>query len=95
MAGNFAVTGTVTYSSQTNRDAALTRVNSALAAYSYISQTTAFPGGVNTSGTTVITFSLVFTDSTIDNANACMSAIHTATTSSNRWTSGWISVGAL
>jgi len=87
----YLLAGSVTFSSQTNRDAALTRVNSALLSYSYTVGTSVFPSGVNTSGTTVITFSLIFND--IDTANSCLGSVMAALTASNRHTSGWLSVG--
>lgn len=85
------ITGTVTFSSQANRDAALARVNAILPDFTYSNVATVFSGGVNTPNSTTITFSI---DRTADGANvgAMANAILSALTQSNRHTSGWISV---
>jgi hypothetical protein len=58
-------TGNITYSNQTTRNAAVTAINNVLASYPEVTGTaSAFPAGVATSGTTVLTFSLSVPDST-------------------------------
>ena len=90
----YNITGSVTFSSQANRDAALTRVNTALSSYALTNVATVYPAGVNTSGTTAITISLQdgndgeFTKSAAD-------AIMSALVQSNRHTSGTLSVNRL
>lgn len=85
------ITGTVTFSSQANRDAALTRVNAILPDFTYTNVPTVFSSGVKTPNATTITFSI---DRSADPANAGVmaKAILSALTQSNRHTSGWISV---
>ena len=87
----YIIAGTVTFSSQANRDAALTRVNAVLPGFTYSNVATAFNGGINTPNTTTITFSLsVGVDG--DAASTLGKAIYDALVQSNRHTSGYLSV---
>lgn len=87
----YTITGTFTFASQAFRDAAVTRVNNALASYTYTGLTTSFASGVNNVGTTVFTISLdVGTDPAT--AASCASALYSALVSTNRNTSGYMSV---
>ena len=87
----YTITGTLTFSTQTNRDAALSRINTALSSYTYSNVSTAFAAGVATPTTTTITISIQ--DGTDDVlAGAIAKAIYDAAVSSNRHTSGFLSV---
>lgn len=87
----YIITGTVTFSSQANRDAALARVNTAVSGLSVTNITTVFSPGINTPNTTSITFSLQ--DGADDQtASAIGTAILNALVASNRHTSGYLSV---
>lgn len=91
----YIITGTATFSSQSNRDAALTRLNDAIASYSLTSRTTVgFPAGIGTPDTTTITVS--FEGGTDDaNAAAISNAIYDAWVSKNRQTRGYLSVSKI
>lgn len=86
----YTITGTVIYSSQANRDAALTRVNTALVGQSYTNVATSLPAGVNTSGTTGLSVSIQIPDDTL--AGSTMKLILDAMVAVNRQTSGYIGV---
>lgn len=85
------ITGTVTYSSQANRDAALTRVNTALTGLTYTNIATTFGAGILTPTTTTITFSLQIITTDDDEVRIFRRAIYDALTATNRQTSGWLS----
>lgn len=87
----YRLTGLVTYSSQAFRDAARTRANTALSAFTYTNYTNAVGTGVTNVGTTQISFA-IDVGSNDDVANNIKNALYAALTSSNRHTSGWISV---
>ena len=87
----YTITGTLTSSTQANRDAALGRINTAMSSYNYTAIATAFTAGVATPTTTTITISIQ--DGTDDQmASGLANAIYNAATSSNRHTSGYLSV---
>lgn len=87
----YLITGTATFSSQANRDAALTRVNAVLPGFSYSEVATTFQAGVKTPTATTITFSLMDgEDGAV--AAALSKAIYDALIQSNRQTSGYLSV---
>lgn len=88
----FIITGILTYASQANRDAALSRINTALGSYGYTNRTTAMGSGVGTSGTLSIIFSIQLNSTMPSNADAAANAIFNAASSSNRHTSGYIAV---
>lgn len=90
----YIITGTLTFSSQANRDAARTRINTALASHAFSTRTTVFPGGVNNSGTTIITISL---DAGGDSsaALALSKDIYDAAVQSNRPSAGYLSVNKI
>ena len=87
----YIITGTVTFSSQANRDAALTRVNAVLPGFQYTPVSTVFNSGVNTPNNTTITFSF---DAGSDGAYASnlSKSIYDALVQSNRHNSGYLSV---
>ena len=87
----YTITGTLTFSTQANRDAALGRINTAMSSYTYTAIATTFAAGVATPTTTTITISIQ--DGTDDQtASSLANAIYSAATSSNRHTSGYLSV---
>ena len=62
----YRVVGNLTYATTANRNTALTAINSVVAAYNVVNTGTgAITGGVNTSGTTALTISLVCPTETI------------------------------
>jgi hypothetical protein len=87
------VVASLTYSSATNRNSALTRINSALSGYTYVDFDTSLPPGINTSGTTGITISIDVEDR--DTAFDLAKAIYDASVQSNRHTSGYLSVNRI
>lgn len=88
----YIITGTLTFSTQANRDAALTRIQTALQGYSYTNLATAgFGAGVLTPTTTTITISIQDgVDGTT--AAAISKAIYDAAVSTNRHSSGYLSI---
>lgn len=88
----YTVTGSMTFSNQANRDAALTRINAAITGLMWIGFLTALPAGVTTSGTTVINISLRVTNDDETTAANIAKSILDAAVSSNRHTSGYIGV---
>ena len=87
----YIITGSVTFGSQANRDAAITRVNTALSGYSLTAYATQFPAGLNTPTTTTITFSYKDGEDG-GTAGTVGNALLSALVSVNRHTSGWVSV---
>ncbi len=87
----YTITGTLTFSTQANRDAALTRLNSALASYSYTNISTLFSAGVTTPTTTTITISIQDGEDGTT-AAAMAKALYDAAVAANRHTSGYLSV---
>lgn len=87
------ITGTATFSSQANRDAALTRVNAVISSYSLTAiPAVGFSAGVTTPTTT--TMSVSFTDLALDGQIAAK-AIYDAWVQSNRHTSGWLALSSI
>ena len=92
----YIITGTATFSSQANRDAAVTRVNTAIAPYvsaGTISPfaTPGFSAGLNTPTTTTMTVS--YSVGTEDTTAATVAkAVYDAWIASNRHTVGYLSV---
>lgn len=87
----YIITSSTTFSSQANRDAALTRVNNALSGETYTNRATTLAAGVTTSGTTVLNISIeVSSDPGI--AGTVGSAVLSALVASNRHTSGYVGV---
>lgn len=58
----YTITGTGTWSTQTNRNAAVSRVNSALSSYSYSEYATAYAAGITTTGTAIMNISVTVED---------------------------------
>ena len=88
----YTITGSVTYSSQTNRDAALSRVTTALSGVDWSAfATPTLPAGILSSGTLSITVSIVTLDGD-SLAASTMKSILDAFVSSNRHTSGFLAV---
>ena len=87
----YTITGTLTFSSQANRDAALTRLNTALSAYSYTNWASVFAAGITTPNTTTITISIKDGESG-EMAKEIAEALKAAAVASNRHTSGYLSV---
>jgi hypothetical protein len=86
------ITGTATFSSQANRDAARTRVNTALLIYTYVNASgTIFTSGITHPTTTTITFALQIETNDDDEVRNFRRAIYDALTAANRHTSGWLS----
>lgn len=90
----YTITGTLTFSSQANRDAALTRLNTALVGYSYTNWASAFTAGITTPTTTTITISIQDGEDG-ENAKAIAEALKAAAVSVNRHTSGYLSVNKI
>ena len=88
----YTITGTMTYSSQANRDAARTRLDTALSLMSYTNFTSVIGTGVANSGTTVINVSISLGDAVSATAAEAMGAVLSAATASNRHTSGYLAV---
>lgn len=84
------ITGTATFSSQTNRDNAYSRMTTALASLSYTPFTSTLGAGVSTSGTTNIIVSIEVPD--VDTGTDVAQAIYDSWTSSNRQSAGYLSV---
>lgn len=86
------ITGVLTYSSVANRDAALTRINTALVGYTYVNFTSAAGTGLSTSGNSV-NISIQVDD--LNLAFDIARAVYDAAVSTNRQTSGWFSVNRI
>lgn len=86
------ITGTATFGNQSNRDAAYTRMNNALASIEFSNFTSALGTGVSTSGTTgiIISIEVPDVDTGIDTATAVYNAW--TATSNARQNSGYLSV---
>ena len=87
------IIGVVTYSTQNNRDAALSRVQGTLASAVYEDFTSAAGTGITTPTTTTINFSISVEDR--DEAVAIFRDIYAALTQSNRQSSGYLSVNRI
>lgn len=87
----YIITGTVTFSSQINRDAARVRVDTALASHIYTAVTTVFTPGVNNPTTTTITFSLNGGEDG-ESARVLGQSILDALVTGTRHTSGYLSI---
>lgn len=85
------ITGTVTFSNQSTRNAALTRVNDAVSGFTYENVATVFSAGINTPNTTTITFSLQSEEA----PGTIFDAIMTALVSGTRHTSGYVSMNKI
>lgn len=83
------ITGQLTYSSTANRDAALTRITTALAPYTYEAILTSQLGGITTVGNAV-SISIVLDDR--DTAFDAAKAIYDAAVTTTRHTAGYLSV---
>lgn len=90
----YIITGTLTFASQANRDAARTRINAAVALHAFTTRTTVFPAGVNNSGTTIITIS-VDAGNDANVALALSKDIYDAAVALNRQTAGYLSVNKI
>jgi hypothetical protein len=88
----YTVTGSATFSSQANRDAAQTRVNSAIAGMAWAGYSSAFTAGVTTSGTTILNISIAITDNSDVTAANVLKAVIDALVLTNRHTSGWVGI---
>lgn len=87
----YIITGSVTYTNQSQRDAAMTRVNTAMTPFVFINATSSIPAGINTSGTTIITISIQDGEDGVS-AKAMLDALFGALVQTNRHTSGYVSV---
>lgn len=87
----YSITGSVTFQNQSQRDAAMTRVGTAMSGFTYVNATTSLPAGINTSGTTIITISIEDGDDGVT-AKTMADALFNALVQTNRHTSGWVSV---
>jgi len=90
----YIITGNVTFASQANRDAAITRVNTALSGMDYTDVATTLPAGINTSGTLAITISIQDGNDG-ETARTLRNTIYNALVQSNRHTLGWVSVNKI
>ena len=87
----YIITATLTYSSQANRDAARTRIDSAIAGLPLSALATALAAGINNPTTTTITISMRDgLDATT--ASDAANAIYNASTQTNRHISGYLSI---
>jgi hypothetical protein len=84
----YIVTSSVTFASQAARDAAVTRVNNAVASYNKVNVTTAFSAGIATPTSTTMTISM----ESLEPPGVLTNAIWAAMTSTGRPTTGWISM---
>ena len=87
----YLITGSVKFASQANRDAALTRVNTALSGESFTNVTTTVGTGIAASGTVDITISIQDGNDG-ETARLLRNLIYNALVQSNRHTLGWVSV---
>lgn len=87
----YTITGTFTFSTQANRDAAKTRLDTALFAYSYTNFASVFTAGIALPNTTTLTVSIQ-DGNTESTAMAMSKAILDAIVASNRHTAGYLSV---
>lgn len=90
----YIITGTATFSSQANRDAARTRLDAALLAYSLSAYATTFTAGITHPTTTTMTVSFSF-DGDQDTMVAAAKSIYDAwigTGGAARHTTGYLSV---
>lgn len=88
----YTITGTATYASQANRDAARTRVDTAMSGYGVGNATTVFSAGINNPTTTTMTVSVQILTEDPALASEIQKAIYDAWTLTNRNTSGYLSV---
>lgn len=84
----YIVTASVTFASQANRDAAITRVNTAISSYNKVNVATAFSAGIATPTSTTMTVSM----ESLEPPGVLTNAIWAAMTSTGRPTSGFISL---
>jgi len=84
----YIVTASVTFASQANRDAAITRVNTAIASYNKANVATVFAAGIATPTSTTMTVSM----ESLEPPGTLTNAIWAAMTSTGRPTSGFISL---
>lgn len=87
----YVITGTATFSTQARRDAARTRVDAAIAAFSFINRSTVFTAGITHPTTTTMTVSI----ETDVNPGELGKAIYDAWVQSNRHDSGYLSVNKI
>jgi hypothetical protein len=91
----YVITGTLTFSSQANRDAARSRIDTAISVYNYTNRSgTIFTAGIAHPTTTTLTISV---ESGNDDSTAASfaAAIYNAAVQSNRHSSGYLSVNKL
>jgi hypothetical protein len=87
----YTITGTLTFSNQSTRDAALTRLNTALSGYTYTNWASTFTAGVATPTTTTITISIQDGENG-ETAKAIGEALLAAAVAGTRHSSGYLSV---
>lgn len=85
----YIITGTATFSSQANRDAARTRLDAAIATYNLINVTTVFNPGITHPTTTTMTISV---DVDGHDPGAVHKSIYDAWVASNRPVTCYLSV---
>jgi hypothetical protein len=89
----YTITGTATFSSTAFRDAALSRVQTAVASYTYNNVATpGFSAGIQTPTATTLTVSIQNGNDDSAAAAALAKAIYDAWTASNRHSSGFLSI---
>jgi hypothetical protein len=88
----YYITGTATFSSQANRDAARTRADTAVSGLSYVAEAVGSLVAGLTNPTTTTTTVSVRVDGTAAEAYTMSQAILNAWVLSNRHTSGWIGI---
>lgn len=91
----YVITSNLTYSSQAFRDAARTRIDAVIAAHNVLNRATIFPGGVTNPTTTTIAISIETAINDASVSGTLAREIYDAATSSNRHSSGWISVNKI
>jgi len=82
----YLIVANLNYTTQANRNTALTNINNVLAGYTVTSVASSQPAGVNTNGTTGITISIECNDA---DANALSAALLPAWTATARVTTGY------
>lgn len=88
----YIITANLVFSSQSNRDAARTRIDAAVAAHNVVNRATALTAGITNPTTTSITISIQTAIEDGDEAAALGRSIYDAAVVSNRHTSGYLSV---
>lgn len=91
----YIITGTLNYASQANRDAAKTRVETALGSYVWSGRATTLSAGVSNPSSTTMTISIVISSEDPQVVKTVYDSVMTQLVSSGRHTSGWIGMNKL